>query len=74
MSRRSRRPALGSDAALLAVDAMSIRYCSKMKNVGRAAGEAFAAAAEARDIEPDGLGDRVVPWLGFEPGKPRIRQ
>src|SRR5262249_41055980 len=63
---------LGSDAALLAVDAMSIRYRSKMKNVGRAAAEAFAAAAEARGIEPDELGDRVVPWLGFEPGKPRI--
>jgi hypothetical protein len=63
---------LGTDAALLAVDAMSIRYRSKMKNVGRAAAEAFAAAAEARGIEPDELGDRVVPWIGFEPGKPRV--
>jgi hypothetical protein len=63
---------LGSDAALLSVDAMSIRYRTKMKNVGRAAAEAFAAAAEARSIEPDELGDRVVPWLGFEPGQPRV--
>jgi hypothetical protein len=63
---------LGTDAALLAVDAMSIRYRTKMKNVGRAASEAFAAAAEARGLEPDELGDRVVPWIGFEPGKPRV--
>jgi hypothetical protein len=63
---------LGTDAALLAVDAMAIRYRNKMKNVGRAAGEAFAAAAERSGITPEELGDRVVPWLGFEPGKPRI--
>jgi hypothetical protein len=63
---------LGTDAALLAVDALAIRYRNKMKNVGRAAGEAFDAAAKKQGITPEELGDRVVPWLGFEPGKKRI--
>ena len=63
---------LGSDSALLAVDAMDIRYRSKMKNVGRAASEAFVEAARAQGITPEELGDRVVPWLGFEPGKTRV--
>ncbi len=63
---------LGTDAALLTVDALAIRYRSKNKNVGRAAVEAFAAAAENLGITPDELGDRVVPWLGFEPGQKRI--
>lgn len=61
----------GSDLALLAVDTMAIRYRNKMKNVGRAAAEAFATAAQAQGISPEELGDRVVPWLGFEPGRPR---
>jgi hypothetical protein len=63
---------LGTDAALLAVDALAIRYRNKMKNVGRAAGEAFDAAAKKQGITPEELGDRVVPWLGFEPGKKRV--
>jgi hypothetical protein len=63
---------LGSDTALLAVDAMAIRYRNKMKNVGKAAAEAFVAAAEKLGVTPEELGDRVVPWLGFEPGKARI--
>ena len=63
---------MGSDVALAAVDALAIRYRTKMKNVGRAAEEAFAAAAESCGIEPDELADRVAPWLGFEPGKPRV--
>jgi hypothetical protein len=63
---------LGTDAALLAVDALAIRYRNKMKNVGRAAGEAFEAAAKKQGITSEELGDRVVPWLGFEPGKKRI--
>lgn len=63
---------LGSDAALLTVDALAIRYRSKNKNVGKAAVEAFAAAAEHLGITTDELGDRVVPWLGFEPGQKRI--
>ncbi len=62
---------LGTDSALLAVDAFAIRYRSKMKNVGRAAAESFAQAAERMGITPDELGDRVVPWLCFSPDKPR---
>jgi hypothetical protein len=63
---------LGTDAALLTVDALSIRYRTKKKNVGQAAVDAFAAAAERLGLTTDELGDRVVPWLGFEPGKPRL--
>jgi hypothetical protein len=63
---------VGTDAALLALDAMSMRFRSKNKNVGQAAVDAFAAAAERLGITPDELGDRVVPWLGFEPGKARV--
>ena len=63
---------LGTDAALLTVDALAIRYRSKNKNVGKAAVEAFVAAADNLGITPDELGDRVVPWLGFEPGQKRI--
>ncbi len=63
---------LGTDSALLTIDALTIRYRAKNRNVGRAAVDAFAAAAERLGISPDELGDRVVPWLGFEPGKPRI--
>lgn len=63
---------LGTDAALLAVDAMAIRYRSKNKNIGKAATEAFAAAAAARGLTVEELGDLVVPWLGFKPGEARI--
>lgn len=56
---------LGTDEALVAVDALALRYRTKNKNVGRAAVEAFAAAAEAQGLTPEELGDRVVPWLGF---------
>lgn len=63
---------LGTDAALLAVDAMAIRYRSKNKNIGKAATEAFAAAAAARGLTVEELGDLVVPWLGFAPGQPRL--
>src|SRR5262249_29210837 len=61
---------LGSDAALLALDAMAIRYRSKNKNIGKAASEAFADAAHARGLTVEELGDLVVPWLGFQPGQP----
>ncbi|WP_254512440.1 DUF4132 domain-containing protein [Anatilimnocola floriformis] len=60
------------DVALCAVDALSIRYRSKQKNIGKAASEAFADTAERLGMTPDELGDRVVPWLGFEPGQPRL--
>jgi hypothetical protein len=62
---------LGTDAALLAVDAMAIRYRSRFKNIGKAATEAFAEAARARGLTPEELGDVVVPWLGFTPGQRR---
>ncbi len=62
---------LGTDAALCAVDSLSIRYRSKQKNIGKAASEAFAEAAERLGMTVDELGDRVVPWLGFESGQPR---
>ncbi|MFI5458284.1 MAG: DUF4132 domain-containing protein [Isosphaerales bacterium] len=63
---------LGTDVALLTIDSLALRYRTKNKNVGRAAVDAFAAAAENLGITPDELGDRVVPWLGFEPGRPRL--
>lgn len=63
---------MGSDAALMSVDAVATRYRSKQKNVGAAAEEAFRAAADRLGVTVDELGDRVVPWLGFEPGKPRL--
>jgi hypothetical protein len=63
---------MGSDSALLAVDAMAIRYRSKNKNIGKAASEAFAEAARARGLTVEELGDLVVPWLGFRPGEARV--
>jgi len=63
---------LGTDSALLALDAMTIRYRSKNKNIGKAASEAFAEAARTRGLTVEELGDLVVPWLGFQPGQPRI--
>ncbi len=63
---------LGTDAALLTVDAIALKYRTKKKKVGEAAAEAFREAAERLGITTDELGDRVVPWLGFEPGKQRI--
>jgi hypothetical protein len=64
---------VGSDVALQAVDAFALKYRSKMKNVGRAAVEAFDAAAEAAGVTPEELGDRVVPYLGFPAeGSPRV--
>ena len=63
---------LGTDPALCAIDSLSIRYRTKQKNIGAAAAAAFQEAAERLGISPDELGDRVVPWLGFEPGMPRL--
>ena len=62
----------GSDEAMLALDALAIRYRARRKIVSDAAREAIARAADAMGVSPDDLGDRVVPWLGFEQGKPRI--
>lgn len=63
---------LGTEAALMVVDSLSVRFRSKNKNIGQAAADAFASAAEARGVTVEELGDLVVPWLGFEPGKPRL--
>lgn len=62
---------LATDRALLAIDSIAMRYSVKMKNVGAAASEAFVSAAVSLGISPEELGDKVVPWLGFEPGEPR---
>ena len=63
---------LGTDRALLALDAISFRYRSKKPQVALTASEAFAEAAAARGITPEELGDLVVPWLGFPQDGPRI--
>ncbi|RBP44596.1 HEAT repeat protein [Roseimicrobium gellanilyticum] len=63
---------LATEPALMVVDSLSVRYRSKNKNIGQAAAEAFAAAAEARGVSVEELGDLVVPWLGFEAGSPRL--
>jgi hypothetical protein len=56
---------MASDAALSAVNVMSIRYATQFRNVGKAAAEAFQAVAEAQGITADELGDRVVPAFGL---------
>jgi len=63
---------LGSDTALMMVDSLAMRYRSKMKNVGSAAREAFLVAAERAGMSPEELGDRIVPWLGFDAQYPRV--
>ena len=63
---------MGSDVALMALDTMSIRFRTKTKILGRVSAECFRAVADARGVSVEELGDRVVPWLGFEPGKPRL--
>jgi hypothetical protein len=63
---------LDSDAALMTLDSLAVRYRSKRPYLGEAATEGFNQAAEKRGLTPDELGDRVVPWVGFEPGKPRV--
>jgi hypothetical protein len=63
---------LGTDHALMMVESLSVRYRVKNKNIGKAASDAFAEAAEARGVSVEELGDLVVPWLGFEAGKPRL--
>jgi HEAT repeat protein len=54
------------DQALVALDALTLRYRTKHKNVSEGALEAFAAVAERRGVSVDELGDLVVPALGFE--------
>lgn len=66
----------GSDAALSAVESIVTRYASSQKRkhrvVADAAQKALQSAAQRLGISLDELGDRIVPWLGFEPVRPRI--
>jgi hypothetical protein len=55
----------GSDEALMLLDALATRYRSKQRNIGAAAAQAFQAAADARGLSADELGDLVVPSFGF---------
>lgn len=57
---------LPGNEPLMVLDTLANRYRSKFKNVGKACAEAFAAAAAARGITPDELGDMVVPDFGFD--------
>lgn len=56
---------LPGNEPLMVLDMLSNRYRSKFKNVGKACAEAFNAAATARGITADELGDLVVPDFGF---------
>lgn len=57
---------LPGNEPLMVLDSLSNRYRSKFKNVGKACAEAFNAAAAARGITADELGDMVVPDFGFD--------
>jgi hypothetical protein len=57
---------LPGNEPLMVLDTLSNRYRSKFKNVGKACAEAFNAAASARGITADELGDLVVPDFGFD--------
>jgi hypothetical protein len=63
---------LGGDAALTTIVELVIRYRTENQRIGKAAVEGFAEAAKRLGITPDEQGDRVVPWLGFEPDTPRV--
>jgi len=57
---------LGTDHALMVLDALRTRYRSKFRNVGAACAAAFEQAATSMGITPDELGDRVMPKLDFD--------
>ncbi|MFC7337498.1 DUF4132 domain-containing protein [Haloferula chungangensis] len=57
---------LGTDEALMVLNDVALRYVSKNGIVGRAAAEAFQAAAIERGLELEELRDQVVPTLGFD--------
>lgn len=57
---------LPGDEPLMVLDTLASRYRSKFKNVGKACAAAFNAAATARGITADELGDMVVPDFGFD--------
>ncbi|MCL2361047.1 MAG: DUF4132 domain-containing protein [Defluviitaleaceae bacterium] len=54
----------GGSLALMTIDAFSKKF--KNKQVKRVAEEAFKFAAEQLGIDPEVLGDRIVPNLGFD--------
>jgi len=54
----------GGNLALMTVDAMSKKFNNKQ--VKRVAEEAFSFAAEQLGVDPEVLGDRIVPTLGFD--------
>jgi len=54
----------GGNLALMTVDAMSKKFNNKQ--VKRVAEEAFTFAAEQLGVDPEVLGDRIVPTLGFD--------
>lgn len=56
----------GSTKALRAVEFFSRKYKSKNKNIGAAAVESFAIAAEELGITPYDLADSIIPDFGFE--------
>lgn len=56
---------LATEEALMILDTLANRYRSRFKNIGKACTAAFLAAAEARGVSADELGDLVVPNLGF---------
>ena len=54
----------GGNLALMTVDAISKKFSNKQ--VQRAGEEAFHFAAEQLGLDPEVLGDRIVPNLGFD--------
>ena len=56
----------GSTKALRAVEFFSRKYKNKNKNIGAAANDSFAIAAEELGITPYDLADSIIPDFGFE--------
>ncbi|MCL2528065.1 MAG: DUF4132 domain-containing protein [Defluviitaleaceae bacterium] len=54
----------GGSLALMTVDSFSKKF--KNKQVKRVAEEAFVFAAQQLGVDPEVLGDRIVPTLGFD--------
>jgi hypothetical protein len=55
----------GTNKALRAVEFFSRKYKNKNKNIGEAAQQAFAIAAEEMGITPYELADSIIPDFGF---------
>ena len=67
---------IGSPAALSAVldtaEKLKNQSRQKLYKIGAYANDAIESFAHDQGIQLDELADRCLPWLGFEPGKPRI--